>query len=113
MGGNGWMWLDGNGFKVYKGEGNEVAMQEKADGLDRDQQVAHVRNFLLACQSRKAQDLHCPIQVGATSSAVCHMGTISYRVGRKVFWNDAKGQFINDPEADKLITRDYRKPYVV
>ncbi|MGA2268368.1 MAG: Gfo/Idh/MocA family oxidoreductase [Bryobacteraceae bacterium] len=113
MGGNGWMWLDGSGFKVHKGEGNEVAMEEKADSLDRSDQVAHVRNFLLVCQSRKVQDLHCPIEVGATSSAVCHLATISYRVGRKVVWDDAKGQFVNDAEADRLISRDYRKPYVV
>jgi predicted dehydrogenase len=25
LGGNGWMWLDGSGFKIYKGEGSELA----------------------------------------------------------------------------------------
>jgi hypothetical protein len=34
-------------------------------------------------------------------------------VGRKITWDSAKGRCVNDPEADKLITRDYRKPYVV
>ena len=28
-------------------------------------------------------------------------------------WDSAKGRCISDPEADKLIARDYRKPYVV
>ncbi len=59
------------------------------------------------------QNLHCDIAVGAMSAAVSHLATISYRLGRKVVWNDANGQFVNDPEADKLITRQYRKPYVV
>jgi predicted dehydrogenase len=113
MGGNGWMWLDSSGFKVHKGEGNELAMEVKNDHQDRSDQVAHVQNFIQACRSRKATDLHCPIEVGTMSAAVSHLATISYRVGRKVVWNDAKGQFVNDLEADKLITRDYRKPYVV
>jgi len=113
MGGNGWMWLDNSGFKIYKGEGSELAMQVKNEHADRSDQISHVQNFMEACRSRKTSDLHCPIEVGAMSAAVSHMGTISYRVGRKVVWDDAKGRFVNDAEADKLISRDYRKPYVV
>jgi len=113
LGGNGWMWLDGDGFKVHKGEGNELAMEEKTGGRDTTLQEAHVQNFFDACRSRKIADLHCDIEVGATSSAVCHLATISYRVGRKVVWDDARGRFVNDAEADKLIAREYRKPYVV
>ncbi len=41
------------------------------------------------------------------------MANISYRTGRKLTWDDAKKQFANDAEANKLISRDYRKPYVV
>ena len=110
LGGNGWMWLDGTGFKVYKGEGSDLAMQEKASARDAE---SHVQNFLQACRSRNIKDLHCDIEVGATSAAVSHLATISYRVGRKIVWDDAKGRFVNDAEADKLISRDYRKPYVV
>ena len=114
LGGNGWMWLDVSGFKIYKGEGSELAMEEKAaTGAELSYQQAHVANFLQACRSRKIKDLHCDVAVGATSAAVCHLATISYRVGRKIVWDDAKGRCVNDPEADRLITRDYRKPYVV
>lgn len=90
-----------------------MAFEEKAASADQSDQVAHVRNFLLACQSRKVEDLQCPIEVGATSAAVCHMAMISYRLSRKAGWNEAKGQFVNHVEADKLITRGYRKPCVV
>ena len=113
LGGNGWMWIDGNGFKLYRGEGSELAAQEKSAGSADVQQQAHVQNFLQACRSRNVKDLRCDVEVGATSAAVSHLATISYRVGRKIVWDDAKGRCVNDPEADKLITRDYRKPYVV
>jgi len=113
LGGNGWMWLDGDGFKIYKGDGNELVTQEKSDAPAAVQQQAHVANFLKACRSRNVKDQHCDIAVGAASAAVSHLATISYRVGRKITWDNAKGRCVNDPEADKLITRDYRKPYVV
>jgi hypothetical protein len=43
---------------------------------------------------------------------MCHLANISYRVGRKLTLA-AGPKFVNDPEANKLLTRDYRKPYVV
>ena len=114
LGGEGWLWVDASGFRVYKGEGSELALEEKSAGpSDNTHLDAHVQNFLQVCRSRKTQDLRAEIEIGAMSAAVGHLATISYRTGRKVFWDDAKGQFVNDPEADKLITREYRKPYVV
>jgi hypothetical protein len=46
------------------------------------------------------------------SATLCHLANISYRVGRKLQL-DAAGRFVNDPAANALATRDYRKPYVV
>jgi len=42
----------------------------------------HQANFIKALRSRKAEDLHAPIGEGHVSSAVCHLGNISYRLGR-------------------------------
>ena len=38
---------------------------------------------------------------------------IAYRVGREVRFDPKRERFIDAPDADKLLTRDYRKPYVV
>ncbi|MCL6505856.1 MAG: gfo/Idh/MocA family oxidoreductase, partial [Bryobacteraceae bacterium] len=59
------------------------------------------------------KELTAEIEIGAMSAALCHLANISYRVGRLVRWDEKRKKFINDPEADKLITREYRKPYVV
>jgi len=72
-----------------------------------------MRNFLGACRSRNHRELHAEIEIGAQSAALVHFANISYRVGRKVSWDDTKKAFVNDGEATKLLTRDYRKPYVV
>jgi hypothetical protein len=72
-----------------------------------------MKNFLAACRSRDYRTLHADVEIGAMSAALCHLANISYRVGRKLAWDHAKKNFGNDSEANKLLTRDYRKPYVV
>jgi len=37
----------------------------------------------------------------------------TYRLGRKLELDTEKEKFVNDPEADRLLTRPYRKPFVV
>ena len=71
-----------------------------------------MKNFLAACRSRDYRQLNADIEIGAMSATLCHLANISYRVGRKLQL-DAKGRFVGDNEANALITRDYRKPYVV
>jgi predicted dehydrogenase len=39
--------------------------------------------------------------------------TNMYRVGRKLTVQAATESFVGDPEADRMLTREYRKPYVV
>ena len=43
---------------------------------------------------------------------MCHLANISYRVRRKLTLQNGP-KFVNDPEATKLLTRDYRKPYAM
>ncbi len=109
-GSEGWMSVDGNGFTVYKGETNEVAMQEKSTGTDTAQ---HMQNLIDCCKSRDHTKLNADIEIGAASAALCHLANIAYRVGRRLQFDPAKMKFVNDAEADKLLTRQYRKPYVV
>ena len=111
LGSDGWMWVDGDGFQVYKGEKSELAAQEK--GADSAGAILHMENFLSAVRSRNYKDLNADIEIGATSATLCHLANIAYRVGRKLDWDPARKRFVNAPDADKLLTRDYRKPYVV
>ncbi len=71
-----------------------------------------MENFLSACRSRNYRDLHDDISNAYLSASLCHLGNISYRVGRKLTIEPGP-RFAGDAEANKLITREYRKPYVV
>ena len=41
------------------------------------------------------------------------MANVSYRVGRSLEFDPAKEEFVNDEEANKMLSRDYRAPFVV
>ncbi len=110
-GSDGWMAVDGAGFQVYKGEKNEKAMDEKNTG--KGDTGPHMANFLSAVKSRNMQDLHADVQIGVTSADLCHLANISYRVKRSLKFDDKTQKFVGDSEANALLTRKYRAPYIV
>lgn len=108
---DGWMSLDGGGYTVYKGETNEVAKEGKAErGPDGTRR--HMENFLAAVRSRDHKSLTADIEIGAAAADLCHFANIAYRTGKRLNWNSAAQNF-DDAGANRLMTRDYRKPYVV
>jgi predicted dehydrogenase len=75
--------------------------------------TGHFRNWIAACRSRKAEDLTAEILEGHMSSALCHLANIAYRVDRTVHFDGESEQFVDDAEADALLTRPEREPFVV
>ena len=120
----------------------------------------HFANFLAAVRSGRYQDLNADIEEGHLSSALCHLGNVSYRLGTKLSAADTAKKletvktfdqardtlertlahlkdnqverenlqiqfgptlafdpqtetFTGNEDANKLLTRDYRKPFVV
>jgi predicted dehydrogenase len=112
-GSEGWAAMSDRGFQAFKGESNELVMEERGErGRGNDPTTLHMQNFLAACRSRNHQELNDEIEIAHLSASMCHLANISYRVGRMLTLEDGP-RFINDPEANKMLTRDYRKPYVV
>jgi hypothetical protein len=64
-------------------------------------------------RSRKRESLNCEIEEGALSCNLVHLANISYRLGRTVHWDPKKMECVGDAEANRMLTRDYRKPFVV
>jgi predicted dehydrogenase len=112
-GSEGWAAMSDQGFQAFKGESNELVADERPEhGRGSDATSLHMQNFLAACRSRNYKDLHDEIANAYLSASLCHLANISYRVGRKLTLTPGP-KFANDPEADKMLTRNYRKPYVV
>jgi hypothetical protein len=133
--------LDGKEVKRFEGGGD------------------HFANFLTAVRSGKHQDLNADVEDGHLSSALCHLGNISYRLGEAVAAPDVASKladiesnenivatlertlahlsknkintktlpvtvgpelafdpatetFKDNPKANEMLTREYRKPFV-
>jgi predicted dehydrogenase len=126
-GSKGWMWIDGNGrdWQTYigrrdeRGPGSQSSTRaESGGGSDPNvltsEEGPHYRNFIDAIRAGDYKKLTCDIEDGHLSAALAHLGNISYRVGgRRLQFDGKKEKFVNDAEADKLLTRTYRAPYVI
>ena len=70
---------------------------------------AHDRNFLDAVRTRGKTI--CPIDVAVRSDTVCHLTDICTRLGRPLRWDPEKEDFVNDPQASRMLTRPMRSPW--
>jgi predicted dehydrogenase len=70
----------------------------------------HQRSFLRAIASRGKPVAD--IEQGHISSASCILANISMQLGRTLTWDPEKHQVVGDEQANQLLRRPYRKPWV-
>ncbi len=87
--------------------------REQTPGPERREGGDHFANWLDAVRTRKRETLHCEVEEGAISTTLVHLANISYRLGRTLNFDPASYCVTGDAEADKMFTRDYRKPFAV
>ena len=112
FGSKGWMKVGGEKAEVFFGPKNEPGPVFMEEGDD-DESQPHVANFIDCVRSRKTANLKASLEDGHLSSTLCHLGNISYRVGRSVKFDGAAERFVGDAEADTLLGRTYRAPFVL
>jgi predicted dehydrogenase len=106
-GSKGYMAIDGYGsYKTFLGRDQEP-------GPARSEGGSNWANFIQVMRSRKLSDLNADIEEGYLSTQLVHLANISYRLGRTLHFDAETLQCIGDPEANRMFTRDYRKPFVV
>lgn len=66
----------GDGGWAYDNAGKKIKQFIGSGGKD------HFANFIKAVRSRKTSDLNADILEGHLSSALCHLGNVSYRLGK-------------------------------
>ena len=112
FGSKGWMKVGDSQAQVFFGRKNEpgptLTAEERVDSGQ-----THFENFIECMRSRKTENLKAPIEEGHFSTALCHLGNISYRLGRSLKFDGASERFVGDEEADKLLSRKYRSPYTL
>ncbi len=69
----------------------------------------HVRDFIECVRTRRKPVAD--VEIGHRSTIIGHLGNIAYRTGRKIRWDAAKEEIIDDPQASELLGRKARKPW--
>ncbi|NLX12465.1 MAG: Gfo/Idh/MocA family oxidoreductase [Phycisphaerales bacterium] len=98
--------LDGKYETVIDGQ---PGPQGSGDGRHRELAA----NFFEVVRSRDKAEQLAPIEYGHIGSALCHLGNIAYRLGRSVEFDPQALTFGGDAEANALLTRTYREPFVM
>jgi predicted dehydrogenase len=104
--------MDRDGYVVYDLK-NTVVKQNLAakggDGLnisgDDEMTALHIANFVDAI--RTGAQLHQPIEEGAKSVLLCHLGNIAQFTGRALKIDPATGHIVGDDDAMKFWQREY------
>jgi predicted dehydrogenase len=106
-GSNGYLVID-NYNKYYSFLG-----KDQTPGPTASKPEEHWANFIGAMRSRRRQDLNAEVEEGALSCNLMHLANISYRIGRTIHWDAKTMTCVGDKEANELLTRAYRSPFVV
>jgi hypothetical protein len=86
----------------------------KPSGGRGGERISHAANLCDVIRSGRDQDLVNPIIGGHYTAALIHLANISYRLGgRSLTFDPVTEKFVNDNEANAMLTRQYRKPFVV
>jgi predicted dehydrogenase len=70
----------------------------------------HMKN-LLACSESRGRPV-ADIEEGYISSACCILANIALQLGRTLAWDAQKGMVAGDEEANRLLRRPYRQPWI-
>lgn len=118
----GWLWIDESGRKWQsylgprneKGPGTEVpaAAGSEAVGLT-TVESPHYQNFVDAIRANDPKRLACDVMEGHLTSTLPHLGNIAYRMKRELRFDGKSETFVGDREADRLLTREYRKGFEI
>ena len=123
FGTEGWMEVNGSTWKAYKKREKEpFAGSGMAGGaaiggdntfITAPESKGHSANFIDALRAGNRHKLNCDVEIGHMSTTLPLIANIAYRVGDTLRFNGEFEEFIDNEEADMMLTRKYRYPFIV
>jgi len=71
----------------------------------------HMGIWLDCIRKRTPKGINVTPEIGHRSATVCHLANIGMELGRKLVWDPAAEQFVDDDEANRLTWRPMREPW--
>ena len=73
--------------------------------------TSHEQNWIDAIKN--GTKANADFEYSGPFNEMIHLGNIAIRLGRKLNWDSEKMEFTKDPEATKLLTREYRQGWTL
>ena len=73
--------------------------------------IGHHNEWIKACKTGSATTCNFDYSGALTESVL--LGIVSHRVGKKIDWDGAKLKATNEPKADSVIQKEYRKGWEI
>ena len=114
LGTNGHAIVDRSGYEIYSTDGT-LLRERKAQNrsVNTNDLVgagalteAHVNNFLESIRG-VAKQQHSPIADGHSSTLLCHLGNIAYRVGKDIYCDSSNGR-VKGADANRFWQREFQ-----
>jgi hypothetical protein len=121
-GSKGWLWIEeaGRKWQSYFGPKNEEGPGAGKSDTNNNEptgltttEYPHYQNFIDAIRAGDPKLLTCDVLEGHLSSTLPHLANISYQVGRALVFDGKTEKFVDDKQADVLLTREYRKGFEI
>lgn len=98
-------WVGGRyAFKIFDAKGSLIRYEEEdtfETGI-----VPHIRNFIDCMRTRRKPAAD--VESQHVSTTLCHLGNIVVRSGRNIRFDGGTETILDDPEASRYLTREYR-----
>ncbi len=108
--------LNNDKVEVYLGDSKKPEPPlRKLEDVDRygEDQLSHFHNFFDAIRANQRDLLTAEIKETYASTAITHLGNISYRLKRELRFDPDAQRFVGDDEANAMIEGKYRAPFTV
>lgn len=106
-GSEGWIYVSRQGLSTHPESlsrasigANEIRLPKSND---------HRRDFLDAVKTRGKPITD--VDTAVRSDTICHQADIAMRLGRLLHWDPVAETFVDDPQANRLLTRPMRSPW--
>jgi len=107
FGDKGWVHVDRGSISSEPASLVKVAMRPGEERLYESHD--HHGNFLECIRTRR--DPVAPVEAGHAATTLTLVSDIATRLGRKVTWDWKTERFVNDPTADRMLSRQMRSPW--
>ncbi|MDF1815280.1 MAG: Gfo/Idh/MocA family oxidoreductase [Verrucomicrobiales bacterium] len=99
-------WRDG--WTMYAPNGDVIAHEDPKFDHEKDgHNVPPLwRDFIESIEEKRKPVAD--VEIGHLSTNLSLLGMLSWKAGRSIQWDGEKEQILNDPEANKLLRREYR-----